>query len=925
MPRWFLSYHSPDEEIANALRAAIERRDAGAHVFFAPASMRAGGSWTAQLANEIAAADAFILLIGNRIGPWQLLEYDEALDRWANARGSWPLIVALIEGNTAPGLPFLRRLHWIITPDPASDADVARLFAAVAGAGETPAELWRYATPYRGLTAMTEEDSDYFFGRTQQTIDVIQQLAAPGRLPVLIGNSGVGKSSLARAGVLAALKRQAWPEGAGSADKPWPHVLQGSRQWCFLTLRPGTEPIRALVKAFVDTWQFPGTDPERAERQNRWVKLLLDGNSSLTDLMDATEERRQELGQSKPAAFFLYVDQGEELYVLADEDQRGRFSQILAQGIANPRLRAMMSLRSDFLGRLQNDLPLFHLRQQIDVGPLDETGLRKVVSRPAELLGARFEPPSLVDIIARRTAEDSVKAVGALPLLSYTLDDMWTQMLERHDRKEGEPGRLQLSAQAFDLAGVLVTRANAFLASHPGEESTLRRVLTLRCATVREDGEPTRRRAVRSEFADEEWRIVSELANYPNRLLVIVTPEGGGEAFAEVAHEAIFWRWDKLKDWIAAEREFLAWRNGLEAARRAWEAEERKDYALLMGVGLAKAQNWRARRSDDLAAPDRDFIDRSAARETRLQRRARLIQTLTYVLMGLVIIGLVGWINQAVLADQWSWYRTLLPYAQQQIRPHVLTAKAELQLKAGQPFRECADAKICPDMVVVPAGRFVMGGPTADFAMRLHEVTIPKAYAVSKFEVTFEQWDTCVKLGWCTELSDYGFGRGTRPVINANWNDAKRYVEWLSRMTGQRYRLLTEAEYEHATRAGTTSKFYWGDTLGTGHANCKNCGTQWSGKQTAPVGSFPANGFGLYDMTGNVWEWVEDCWHETFDGAPTSGSAWLTGGDCRLRVVRGGGWYDDEPQSATRYRGVIGGGIIYCGFRVAREIAARAE
>jgi hypothetical protein len=160
MPRWFLSYHSPDESVAKALKGAIEHDDPESHVFFAPASMRAGVSWTAQLAREIAEADAFVLLIGKRLGPWQLLEYDEALDRWAGSKGSWPLIVVLMAGNTAPGLPFLRRLHWIITSDPASNADVARIFAAVRGAGEMPAQLWRYAAPYRGLAAMTEEDSD---------------------------------------------------------------------------------------------------------------------------------------------------------------------------------------------------------------------------------------------------------------------------------------------------------------------------------------------------------------------------------------------------------------------------------------------------------------------------------------------------------------------------------------------------------------------------------------------------------------------------------------------------------------------------------------------------------------------------------------------------------------------------------------------
>src|SRR4029077_3304731 len=155
----------------------------------------------------------------------------------------------------------------------------------------------------------------------------------------------------------------------------------------------------------------------------------------------------------------------------------------------------------------------------------------------------------LVDIITQRTADDSVKDVGALPLLSYTLDDMWTKMVQRGD------GVLRLPAQTFELGGVLVNRADAFLAAHPKSADELRRILTLKLATLREGEEPTRRRALRSEFTDEQWRLVSELADHPYRLLVTATPEGG-ETCAEMAHEAIFRRWDKLRNWIAAEREF---------------------------------------------------------------------------------------------------------------------------------------------------------------------------------------------------------------------------------------------------------------------------------------------------------------------------------------------------------------------------------
>jgi hypothetical protein len=254
MPRWFLSYHSPDQGLAEQLKTAIERKDPESRVFFAPAHLRAGGSWSAQLAQELADATAFILLIGPAgIGKWQVPEYDEALDKWVKSDRTFPLIVMLLEGQTAPGLAFLRQLHWIVTPDPTSDRDIARIFEGVAGGSTNPGELWRYTSPYRGLEAMEEKDSDYFFGRKRETVEVLSVLAGTSdRLPILIGNSGVGKSSLAQAGVLAALKRQAWPEEA-QAPNAWPAVFQNSRQWCFLSLRPGTDPIRALVNSFLDT------------------------------------------------------------------------------------------------------------------------------------------------------------------------------------------------------------------------------------------------------------------------------------------------------------------------------------------------------------------------------------------------------------------------------------------------------------------------------------------------------------------------------------------------------------------------------------------------------------------------------------------------------------------------------------------------
>ena len=211
-------------------------------------------------------------------------------------------------------------------------------------------------------------------------------------------------------------------------------------------------------------------------------------------------------------------------------------------------------------------------------------------------------------------------------------------------------------------------------------------------------------------------------------------------------------------------------------------------------------------------------------------------------------------------------------------------------------------------------GRYTNEGPQ-------HKVTIARPFAVSKFDVTFADWDACVSVGGCPQVSDSGYGRGTKPVINVSWDDAQQYVAWFSKMTGQPYRLLTEAEWEYAARAGTTTAYYWGDEIGKGNANCNGCGSQWDNRQTSPVGSFKPNAFGLYDMAGNVWQWVQDCYHDNYNGAPTDGSAW-TSGDCSRRVVRGGSW-DDDPQdlrAASRDRGSSGGRDDVLGFRVGRTL-----
>ncbi len=244
----------------------------------------------------------------------------------------------------------------------------------------------------------------------------------------------------------------------------------------------------------------------------------------------------------------------------------------------------------------------------------------------------------------------------------------------------------------------------------------------------------------------------------------------------------------------------------------------------------------------------------------------------------------------------------------------------------GETFQDCAE---CPKMVVVPSGVFTMGSPARERGPRderpLHRVRIDYRFAVGVYEVTFDEWYACMDAGGCgnylPDIPDDSWDRENRPVMNVSWDDAQSYVRWLSARTGKSYRLLSESEWEYVARAGTETAYSWGDSVGVNRANCRDddCGDQWSSK-TAPVGSFAANAWGVYDMHGNVGEWVQDCWNDSYEGAPADGSAWESEG-CSDRVTRGGSWYYDpkDLRSAKRDPWPTGFRFRGFGFRVARD------
>ncbi len=278
-------------------------------------------------------------------------------------------------------------------------------------------------------------------------------------------------------------------------------------------------------------------------------------------------------------------------------------------------------------------------------------------------------------------------------------------------------------------------------------------------------------------------------------------------------------------------------------------------------------------------------------------------------------------------------------------------------------------------MIVVPAGTFIMGSPESekgrlravydedgtavrwtvidDVELEVEPgqrlvivegpqryVTIEDAFAVGVYEVTFNEWDACARSGGCGGLipDNGGWGRGSRPVINVNWDDAQAYVAWLSQQTGEAYRLLSEAEWEYVARAGTETARYWGESSSDQCRHASGADTMaleenpfWRTAPCsdghagpAPTGSYEPNALGLYDVLGNVWEWTQDCWNERYAGAPVDGTAWETG-DCSTRVARGGGW-GNEPEalrSANRSRNPVDYRHASLGFRVARSLKSR--
>lgn len=503
--------------------------------------------------------------------------------------------------------------------------------------------------------------------------------------------------------------------------------------------------------------------------------------------------------------------------------------------------------------------------------------------------------------------------------------------LDKHDIAAGEDWEARLSRliETADTV-VFVISPDAVASDRCAWEvekavSLKKRMLPVVWRRVDETQVPTRLRQLNYIFFDRPLMSVPSLM----ALTIALTTDLGwirehtriGEAArrwdTKGRAEALLFRAEELtaaKAWLAAPPQYapeptLLHHEFIKAGEDAEQARDSAERQRLEKLAAAIAGETEAQAEREKAlARERSALDRM-----KLAQKA-----IAALLLGIVTIG-ITWQNQRVFYEWYTWRVSMMP--------SVLTEAKEKEYAAvpGASFRECAIG--CPLMVVVPAGSFMMGSPDNEDGREDDEgprrkVSIPRSFAVSKTEVTFDEWDSCVRVKVCPPTPDSGWGRGNRPVINVSWEDARQYAAWLTRLTGRTYRLLTEAEWEYSARAGSTGRWSFGDDVAMleEHAWFEDN----SDAMTQPVAGKKPNAFGLHDMHGNVAEWVQDCYAESYQGAPTDGSAVQGQGDCS-RVLRGGTW-EEEPSElrvARRYDSQFGFRDSDLGFRVARSILNR--
>ena len=761
-------------------------------------------------------------------------------------------------------------------------------------------------SPFKHLNWFTREDAEVFFGRGREIRDLYEAVTLPDAAPIvlLLGATGVGKSSLLAAGL---------------APR-----LEATHEVIYLR-RDGAQGLAGtLARAF----EAAGSE----------------GDGAAADLDLGAAWRAREEAAGKPLVVIL--DQVEEAWtrLLAGrkegEELAAALRSVFAVRETRPRGRLILGFRKEWLAevlRLLDDgkLP----RARLEAQHLGREGIIEAVAGPAssERLRRQYNlevEPQVAEEIAGDLSEDVEAAVA--PALQILLSKMWAVASQE---SPGAPRFTLELYQRLKRKGILLDdfleeQLSGLKGWRPGlVESGLALDLLayhttpLGTAETRQAAEVVERYGGRGEVVEllgqcNDRYLLTGTARVQEGALAGNPDDPADKGVTRLAHDTLAplvrrrFEASDLPGQRAVrvlQQRAVEWAGGKEGSPL-----DEVDLTLVE-QGAAGMRAW--------TVDEQKLVAASIARKLAGHRKARRIQASFGLLVLLLAASGVGWMNQDILRKYYYWHH--------EMEASVVTADQEKEL-ASQPKAEFADCKRgCPLMVVIPAGKFMMGtegspdencNDSNPCEGRQHEVTIAKPFSVSKTEVTNAQWDKCVEAGACHETNKVWAGCETphacddRPVIWVTWEECADYVKWLSGLSGKDYRLLSEAEWEYAARAGTSASYSFGDD------SLELDQYAWSednsGAETHPVGKKKANALRLQDVHGNVMEWVEDHFHNSYRGAPTDGTAWAEGGDKWRRIVRGGSWKNNpvDLRSASRSGGTLKRGYEHVGFRVARTL-----
>ena len=869
-------------------------------------------NWIEKLQEAISNSSAYVILIGpSGIKRWVNLELNVALNRNAESNDKYPICPIMLAGVELEDLPpFLTMFQAVKLPPKPTSEDYERIANDISERINTsrPILLDREAEqdecPFPGLRSYNEQTAKYYFGRQLETLDALALLGSihDGTYRPWLqieGPSGAGKSSLVKAGLIPAIRR-GWIEEKKE---------QSPRNWRIAIMRPGKDPIYNLAEALTSTLEDAPSNSALSE-----LKATLRGGEA--------EALRDYIRQRVPSSerLLLVVDQLEEIFTICNDTAiRGHFDALIASALDDPDVsfHLITTIRSDFTLHLEQ-LPqlaslLSRRSERYYLNPIDEKGLREVLRNSMRRAALQWDEPTLPERIITSAGRER----SALPLVNKLLWLLW-------QRRVGNVLSARVYEELGGVGGALARSADELINGLGKDNKKRARQLLLRLIKISMDSEPTRRTISRPTAisaagggpeAEAVLRHLSGMAGDEGpvdegreRLIYISTSIQTGKSTVDLAHEALITNWNTLRNWINLHRDQLFAQEELEEAAQHWRKSGKPRLPGVPSQSLMK-------RYQLAHAPS--ILAEAYLKAVRLNRwlRISLVSFMASFLIGFASFGI--WINNEGLSVRTGMYMIL-----------ATTGIYYLQ----------------PDMVNLPPGSFLMGAakttdsdsnPCAVFRSHLltqespqHSVIIDRAFSIGRYEVTFEEYDLFARLsGSVATPSDNGWGRGRHPVIWVSLKDANSYAKWLSDMTGKSYRLPTEAEWEYAARAGTSTNYWWGNKMQPDRANCLGCGSDRDGQddfeRTVPVGSFPANPFGLHDMAGNVLEWVQDCWHNDYVNAPTNGSAWgqAVNSECD-GVLRGGAWNKVDCQlfGSTRYLATPDAKSNSIGFRVVRDL-----